>query len=716
MKRLVIMFGSVFMVIVVTAVSMANMNVVNLLVSDTTYGSDGSSEMFTNKEQEVDRQYLKGTTLEGEGSMDGVQESIQSGLGSGGGELNLLNLLQNAKDIDKKSYAYNLLDVYAKLSGGVYNDYKHHVASSALAGVHYNETKLATYINPSPKGYGKGDQTNGKSLDKAYEKDKVGGGGPVYVALGTDKSCPDGPLQILSCNPGTPIDKRDGKRKYDPYHFPDNLNFVDASYAKIIKANGNKEFSSKLAPTAYTSLEHNRGEAGVIRLMYGQAYNTQGGLSGSTVGQVPKKDLPKILKIFTMVQNKMKKANVPLEDMTGDATGYSLGMVTLGMLACGGFIEEPLKRNTANGIANIPNSVVKKLFPGQTSKTIAGHINSKYVKKPWDVAGMSKSEYAKIYKMTADKYTGMADPGGDRNYVLLFHKGVKVDNYSSGKNRTLMTAFDGVSAAHWYESTMNGEYILLQIALAAGIKSLTQDELVDPTNPQKLDKSNADNGQYSPSIDGTGNFKKLMKKIGVSKSLSKGTQLQFNAMYEVSGGTYSLTTRGTKSSDGKLITDCSVFTTIGFEQGKRKGSAYPNTRNIVSHMLGGVKTKKGMKATAKQVKTDGTLASKYKSGAYTKTDEKWNDILKPGDIVNASANHVYTVIRKNRTGKTVTVSPELSKTTAKGSTIPPGTTMTFESSIYQRDRGDKMGFGHHGYDTSGSPYEAFRPSYSAHYK
>lgn len=716
MKKIFIIPLALTFVILITAVSMANLNVINLLVSDTTYGSDGSGEMFTNKDIDPERQYLKGTTMDGNGN--DFQESIQSGLSGGKGTLNLLYILQNAKNIDKKSYAYSLLDSYGKLYDGVYNDYKHHIPPTAIAGLHYNETKLASFIAPYAKDFGKGNQAKGKTLDKSYKKDAVSAPGASVYAKDRygDQSCPDGPLQIIWCKNKTPIDKRDDKRDYDPYHFPDNLNYIDHAYQAAIKMNGGKEYADPIMSTAYSSLSHNRGTSGVVRQLHGVPFNG-GPLKSSLIEGLSDKDRTNMLEFFKTFSDWVDKSNAPTEDLVGTESTYGTGLVTLFTLANGGFIEEPLRKHTKNGISNVPTRTIKKLFPGQTSKTIVNHINNKYVKHPWDVAGISKSKYQKLYGLQSDLYRNSYDPGGGRNYILYYEKKLTSTNYKNGKNVNIMRVFDGVSGGYFYDTSITGDFILLKIAMAAGIKSLKDESVIDPSNPNNTNKSNENSGQYAPTIDGTGNFSELMRRIGLDGKLSKGTQEQFNAMYKYSGGIYSQGLRGTTDKNtGLMRTDCSVYVTLGMEMGKRSGTLYPTTSWIPEFLMSGKKNKKGYKVYAKQLTTSGKLMKNYKKGTNSQYDASWHKVAKPGDIINKRNSHVYAFIKRNTSSKTIVIPPDISKTTASGSTVKPGQTMTFESSGYQKERGNKMGFGHHGDDTGHGLYEMFRPSFSAHYK
>lgn len=742
-----------------TVISMSNLNVINLLINGSDYASGGSGEAFdvVGEENQGDAPLPQGQIS------DEALESLQSGLlGNGGeGRLNLLWLLQNAKDPDKESYAYQLLSAYAKLENGEYNNLPYHISPEAIAGSHYNETKLASFAVPSTSGYGKatsgilGKTINGKkiTLENAKKEDILGNApqtGSVWVdkASGGGDGYPDGPFQIIQGKQSdTNADKNRTDGKYDLYNFIDASNVVDSKYSPIAQ----KYAEAGSTPDAraiqmLSAITHNRGDSGVGWMLFGLPYDLHGGvgkyLKHSTIASFTPKELEIAANFPKNLLKWFDASNIPLEQVAGNGNGQGIG--TLLVLANGGFLDIPLQKTSEKNIKALSNDVITKIFPGQTNSTIVNHINSKYVKNPWDVLGVSKAEYSKVYGGSYSNYEVpySTSEGYYRNTLFYIDKNITSDNYKAG-NHVVVQAMEGIALGYMMDTGLTGTYTILQIAIEAGIKSLTDGTIVDPSNPASFYKSNGGgnegggNDTYNPAGAATGNFGKFLDGLGLTGKLSVTQQAQIKAMYEVSGGPYCQTgvesycqykyARGTIMKDGRVVMDCSAFATIGLFMD-------PSNRKFESTAT--IKEGTWLRSTKKTATVDGKSypvkvvqidsngkampeSSKF-NFTHTKKDYEWTSVLQTGDIVNGrsgSNGHVWTYLGKNNSNQTMVLTQDISRVSANFSKYQPGEHFTMQASGYAMNvGGNKMGLGpmsaKKGRDSSGKAYHAMRPIYN----
>lgn len=749
MKKLIIIGSIAVFVVTVSLLSLANMNVINLLVSDTSYGN-GASENFNHKGNEEEPYNPAKYDIE---SGDAL-ESLQSGLlgsGGGGGSLNLLWLLQNAKDPNKESYAYQLLQAYAKLENGEFNNYPKHVTAEAMAGSHYNETRLASFVVPVTSGFGKassgilGKTVNGKkiTLENAMRADVAGtnpGGATAVWKDANGDGYPDGPFQIEEGRyPDTNANKNRTDKKYDLYNFVDSANVVDSKFSAIaVKVAESGSAADARAIAALFGMYHNRGASGVGRMLYGLPYTNRSGvisysqyLKHSTLESMTSDELQAALAFPKEFMKWFDASNIPLEEIVGGSQ-KSRGLAALLILGNGGFYDKEVGSASAKNFESLSDNVIGKVFPGQTRKTIVKYVNKNHVKKPWTVLGMSKGEYDKIYASSAisSNYEEIYRSSSGMNTAFYIDKKVTSNNYKAG-NHVVVRAIEGIAAGYMIDVGVAGSYVIVELAMEAGIKSLTNGGVVDPSNPQAMYQS-LDSGTYNPAGAATGNFGKFLDGLGLTGKLSVTQQAQIQALYEYSGGPYSQARRGSTYKDGLLYLDCSSFASIGLYMGLGSNKQFVTTATVNNGVW--------LKSTAKTNPVNGkTYPAKVvqldKQGnpmkesttvdnSQRRKDTEWLNYLQTGDMVNgrgSNGGHIFTYLGKNNTGKTIVLTQDVSKVNPQFSKYNPGEHFTIQAAWYANlknaggtgsDNSGKMGLMPLWGDTSGSPYHAMRPVYN----
>ena len=743
MKKILILSSIGLFFLVAILVSMSNMNVLNLLIFGSEYSGGSAFEQFDVEEDK------EGNDLnEEEETSDATLEALQSGLTaiSGGGALNLLWLLQNAGEVNKESYAYQLLQIYSNNYAGKYNNHPYHITPEAIAGSHYNETKLASLAVPSVSGYGKanggilGKTINGKkiTLENAMRSDIVGNvshsGEGVYTDVHGDG--PDGPFQIeVFAQSNSYANKARGDNKYDGYNFVDALNFVDGKYSSI--ASSLAQAGVTADPRAVNILYgayHNRGIGGMVYVLFGLPYTNQSSLynegnylHNTTIEGMSAERMKDMLAFPEDLLEWFDKSNIPIEKIVGN-NGDNRATALLLILKNGGFINKPIGNQTRLDIQRLDKDVIQKLFPGHDNNSIINHINANYVKKPWDVLGMSKSQYDKIYgtSVISSNYEEIYRNSVGQNTVFYIDKNVTSDNYKAGEN-VVVRALEGIVAGYMLDVGLNGAFVTLSIALEAGIKSLTDGTVVDPSDPSAFYVT-IQEGAYNPAAEATGDYGKFLDAVGLNGKLTETQQAQIKALYDVSGGPYSQGSRFSDAGNGALVLDCSSMCAIGMYLGDvataKKESA--NTRAIRAG-LWQRNTKQtaevnGKKYTAKTVQLDKNgkpmeeSNSVQTSAKYSRTDSAWLPYLQTGDIVNgvgANGGHVFTYLTQNKTGKNMVIEQHISKVGARFSKYKPNEHLTMQAAYYAHsyDAG-KMGLMPLMPDTSYAQYQAFRPVYN----
>lgn len=758
MKRIIIFVSTISFLLLLTLVSMANMNVLNLLIfgSDYAGGSNSKMEAFDADDSQEDNSSEDGASKNtvSDSALETLQSGLLAGAGGGTGSLNLLWLLQNAKDPNKESYAYQLLEAYSNLGQGKYNNFNYHATVESLAASHFNETHLASFVVPTTSGYGKatsgilGKNINGKkiTLENAMKSDIVGnvsntGDGVWYNANGDGG--PDGPFQIEAWGqPNTYANKLRSDKKYDGYNFIDALNVVDGKYNEVASAvNGTGATVDPRVINMLYGVYHNRGLGGLVYLLYGLPYTNNSGLYNegaylhdttiSTMSPERVADTVKFLEDFIKWYD---KSNIPIEDVVG-SNGKGRGTALLLMLANGGFISKPLGNQAGKDVRSLSNNVISKLFPGQTNKTITAYVNNNYVKKPWDVLGMSKSKYDKIYgtSVIRENYEEIYRNDKGQNTVFYIDKSVTSDNYKAGEN-VVVRAMEGIAAGYILNTGLNGAYVTLSIAIEAGIKSLTDGTVVDPSNPQ-IFYGTLGTDTYNPAEAATGNFGEFLEGLGLAGKLTEPQQAQVQAMYEYSGGPYSQPKRWSQTEDGHYYLDCSSFASIGLHMGMNAQAKSPNptTAEIKNGLWQKSKNKtaevngKTYPAKTVQLNKNGKPMSESNlvntTASYSRKDSDWLNYLQTGDIVNGNygSGHVFTYLGKNNTGKDMVLEQHISKVNAQFSKYKPGAHFTMQAAWYsnQKNAGGtgkeysgKMGLMPLWGDTTGNLYQAFRPVYN----
>ena len=761
MKKIIIFISTISFLLLLTLVSMSNMNVLNLLIfgSDYAGGSNSKMEAFDTDDSQEDSSGQDGESKNtvSDSALETLQSGLLAGAGGGTGSLNLLWLLQNAKDPNKESYAYQLLEAYSNLRQGVYNNYTTHITVEGLAGSHYTEASLGSFVVPDVSGYGKpqngilGKTINGKkiTLTNATKSDIIGNVARTSSAVWKDSNkdgCPDGPFQTIQCGAGNSdhADKTRTNKTYDLYSFVDAMNIKDSKYNTVASAYEKAGLSpGEKGLTVLNALVHNRGNPGAWWLMFGLPYDAsvnkdlQKILHNTTTTSLTKEDLEISYAFHKQIFEWFDKSNIPLEDMSSKKAVKGISLLLV--LANGGFLDTELLQSHVSALSVVPQSTLDKLFPGQTNKTIVSYINKNYVKKPWDVLGMTKEKYQSIYgggytNSYEERYVLRMNTGLWYNTVFYIDKSVKSSNYKAGEN-VVVRALDGIALAYIFDTGIKGAFVTLSIAIEAGIKSLTDGTVVDPSNPQ-IFYGTLGTDTYNPAEAATGNFGKFLEGLGLAGKLTEPQQAQIKAMYDVSGGLYSQPKRWSQTEDGNYYLDCSSFASIGLHMGMTAQAKSPNptTYNIKFNGMWQKSTLRtaevnGKTYPAKTVQLDksgkpmaeSTVSNN--SGSYARKDVDWLPYLQTGDIVNGnngSSGHVFTYLGKNNTDKDMVLEQHISKVHAQASKYKPGEHFTIQASwsanSYDGGNGKnysgKMGLMRLWYDTSGLGYQAFRPVYN----
>ena len=785
MKTAIIAASSFLFATTASGVVLANMNTVNLLIAGVTYDYGSGSEIAANMEnfdvtEEAKKAGLKDdeygfdNMLSADGQWMQIIEEVTIGgssTGSSGGGINLLWLLQNGKDADKSSYAYQLLEVYAKNEQGVYNNNKYHVSPEAILGSHYNETRLGSFPVPNPTGFAGGKIASGVHLEDTTKAHAAGGGGSVYKDVNSDG--PDGPFQIeiFSSGKSEHASKKRGDGKYDAYAFVDSLNFVDSKYnviaEKMVAATGTKPDMRVVA--ALFALDHNRGESGAGWMTFGLPYSNTGGIKGSnylknsTVASMTGEQLKAHYYYPTKMLNWFDKYNIPVEKVIGKTRG----LAPLLVVANGGFLDMPLKQQTLNAINGLPEDVIHKVYPGKSTSEVIAILNAS-VKKPWDYMGMSKSAFDKIYGTGAisDNYEALYQlKSGGYNNLFWTDKSIQSDNYKAGTN-TLIGSLEGIAAAYMLDTAAMGTYVMLKVAQTAGIESLLDGTVIDPTNPSNLYQGTQGTGgstelitkkvvkwvrvntataqpmtvtaevakpvSYNPAAAGVdGNFAQFLGELNLYGKLTKSQLGAIETVYDIAGGPYGQTNprRGSTTKDGRRVTDCSLWASYSFfmDNSKDVGWTTAGIKNSAIPLVSTKQTKpyRGTVWNAKAVqitKTGKSMApSKKFDYGQAMEDWQWVDVMKTGDMANGNSGsgHIWIYLTKNTTNKNFVIPLEVSKSAPDHSTYKPGQHISYESSGFLLKRGNKMGLQPKGkpysFDSTTKAYVAFRPTYHPQY-
>jgi hypothetical protein len=723
MKKGVLLLSLFGLLIIVLIIFSSHTNMINLLVDGTTSTGGGTGGSI-------------GKSKSGDAPINEEGKSFISGLGPTiNGGINLLYLLQNASSVDSNSYAYQLLQAYSNLSSGKFNDFEFHISPDALVGSHNNETSLASFVvksyslgqsnkSPSPLGT----QVNGKilTLENATKKDLkslgmlCSDGSSVCYDANSD-GIPDGPFQILDGNQsGDLADKTRGDKVFDPYSFVDAMNFEDRAYSKIAaKFAQTGETPDPRVLTMLTGLAHNRGDAGVIESLFGFPYYKQDPgsyLKEVDISNLSAEQLQAAAKYSKNLLSWFDQANIPFEVVEDNNSGQAVALLL--NLAHGGFLDIALQRNSESTISKLDDTTIKKIFPEQTKSTIISYINNKYVKNPWDVLGISKSEYSKIYGLTGNNYEEYYSTAYDykRNTSFFIDSNTTSDIYKAKDTAVVVRAVEGISLGYMLNTGVTGTYTLLNLAIDAGIKSLTDGTIIDPSNPANLYMS-AGQGTYNPA-SAEPNFDAFLAEIGMVGELTPTQYNQLSIMYKWTGTTYNQEKRGILDERGLPYLDCSSFVNLGLFLMEQLSAtrSYASTATIMDGvwMKDNLVTYRGQKYNARVYQLD--KKGKPLMDGRSKPDTSltydnatdWGPYLQPGDILVYNG-HTVTFVGQNTTGRTIKIDPALGKISGiskeHNSTYMPGDYMMFAASSTANASSIRHLWGE-------NPYVAFRPAYN----
>lgn len=776
-----------FMMIV--AVSLANMNTLNLIITGTKFGTLTGGEASNMENFDVTEEAKKqGDSDEdkygrnGMSTADGYWKQIVTGggamsFGGGAGSIDLFWLLQNAKDPDKSSYAYQILDVLANMTKSKYYDADVHGHPASILASHYNETKMKSFVEPNAGPQAQGGSgsvlSSSVTLENSYKGNVPNSGsGNVYKDNGGD-GLPDGPHQLEQGRKDNKYaSKLRGDGVFDVFSFADSLTYTEQIEADIIRTFKSKGFNlSRQESGMLFALNHNRGPAGIIWILHGLPYAIDGGvnakkyLKAQAYESLTKEQMESMMAFPKKLISWANTSNIPLEIMAKDSKAAFIFLT----LKNGGFLNAALQPQTVRHIMNLGDSDIALYFPGQNKSTIVDYINKTYVKKPWEAVGMDRATFDKYYGSSRiqTKYEEVYRSAQHSvNTTFYFDKDNKSDLYQAG-TQSVLTAMEGVAGGYLIDVGILGDYYMLRVAETAGIKALQDGTVVDPTNPAAFYKSNgvatasaptisyvwvpyntSQTGQpqqttqaqvtqasiaYDPSdLSLDANFAQFLKELNLYGKLTKAQLGQISTLYKYSGGGYSQGSRGQLMKDKvHYWTDCSLLTWWGLYMDRNmKGTTTANFKSnefIVGR--GPTHPYKGTQYQAKLVQLDakgnsrGVGTTFSSAGTYSMRDVEWVDYLRTGDIANgrSGSGHVWTYLGKNTTDKKMVVPVEISRVSAAFSEYDPGEHFTMESSWRAKTHGDdKMGLHpkgtHVAYDTSGRPYQAFRPVYNPYSK
>ena len=438
-------------------------------------------------------------------SEDEITDYTFKNPGEEGYGLNIMYLLQSLNPNSQQALKYKeLIELYYKASSGELDTAQYHLTPESYAAMHRNETGDATFLDDC---YGKEigpysseDMTLSRFTGNMLRKIGITGTGGVFKDANGD-GLPDGSFQIergegVDSNKKSTMNGKDhiADRAFDVIYFPDQLSWINHNFSDSIKQYDLEAISlEELSMLA--SVIHNRGS--ISRQAFGIPYNTKG---LEPVNQYINVDYNAIYKescvLFQDLLNQFRKERIIIRGT--DNTSQNALAVFLALKA-GWYIDSDvgnLKKvvNSETGIFYF-----QQIFPEAGDVLPSVFLEKFYVKKPWEVAGISKIEYGRIYGMRKDKYSDYYP------YTFLF----KVEEYTSlsylnklpdGTDPKVIHAWDYLPLGHCVASSILGDYILLDMFVKAGLPDTVDTVKFDPTNPtifyETLKKKNPDS--YSP--------------------------------------------------------------------------------------------------------------------------------------------------------------------------------------------------------------------------
>lgn len=477
------------------------------------------------------------------------------------------NNLTNEQQLKKE-----LVEMYVRSAQGELDSAGYHVIPSALASMHANESHNATLLDGHYKDASDmtlagftGDMRKARGLSGSVYKDANGDG------------YPDGPFQIERGAPNGNegrISKLNGKdssvgRGFDVVYFPDQLSWVNYDFSEIMGMYSEAGRDETAVQMMLASAKHNRGS--VDAQAFGIPYATKS-KAGEYVNASSDETYREASVLFRDISNMYNRLRPPLGRMDNP------DQTTLGVclaLKSGWYIAGDM--NDMRSALRQGSAYITAVFPESSNDPVAW-IADNYVKLPWEVAGMSREEYSRIYGMNTTNYED------HYNHNFLF----KVESRTSsaylqkragGGDPPVVHAWDFIPLGHMTASVLMGETILLQLMVEAGMPTDIDGVSIDPTNPTTAYKAfrKSNPSSYDPSAtnpDMGEKFKQLLAMVGINPTPAQ--QMVLYSVYQNLGGKYSQPDRGKfmlgTKTPGRRWFDCSSLTAVALGLGQVSGN------------------------------------------------------------------------------------------------------------------------------------------------
>lgn len=466
--------------------------------------------------------------------------------GEEGYGLSIMHLLENLNADSSQALKYKeLLELYYKASNGELDTAMYHLLPESYAAMHRNETGDATFLDDYYRKeisvYSSKDMTLSLFTGNMLRKIGITGIGGVFKDANND-GLPDGPFQIER---GKNVDKNrkstmNGKdhiidRDFDVVYFPDQLSWINHNFSDSVKNYNIEDISSKEL-SMLSSIIHNRGS--IARQAFGIPFNTKG---LEPIKQYIDADYDTIYKesrvLFQDLLNQYNQEMITIRG-TDNTSQNALGVFLA--LKAGWYIDSDIGNLQKVVDSETGIFYFQQLFPEAKDIKPSVFLKEFYVKRPWEMVGLSKIEYSRIYGMKKDRYSDYYP------YTFLF----KVEEYTSscylnklpdGTDPKVIHAWDYLPLGHCVASSILGEYILLDMFAKAGLPDIVDVAKFDSTNPkifyETLKKENSDS--YSPmkmNDDIKGNFYYLLSLLNIDTTKNRLLSLYYT--YENLGTKY----------------------------------------------------------------------------------------------------------------------------------------------------------------------------------
>lgn len=464
------------------------------------------------------------------GSIGGVtftngntMDAIFSAGGKSGYGLDMMKLIALANPTTNAAkLAQEKLILYVMAENGELDNAAFRMPASVFAAKHQNETSGATFLD---NDYLKTENHTLTIFDSSLKGSISNTGGSVFIDNGGD-GLPDGPFQFEQGNRDISTKSTlngantDSSRAWDVYFFPDNLAAIN--YSTSVEA---EDYNLSLSDDPrlvgmYSSAKHNRGS--YFKQAWGIPYDNTGKKvnfstyvnTGSTSAETKVQvnaSFNSLIDTFDRVKPSFTKG--------GDTDMRALAIYLA--LCDGWYIDAEGFSKTSKVQACITSypTWFDTLVPESYSGTTTQYISETYVRNAWDVVGLSKSEYDKIYGTSTYTYYSAY------SYTSLF----KVEDYTSslyinkmpnGSDPYVIHVWDEVCLGHIAGSAFTGEMVLLELLIKAGLTHIDGIE-IDPNNPSAYYSNITGEipGTFNPiggDVDLSANFTEVLSKLGIS--------------------------------------------------------------------------------------------------------------------------------------------------------------------------------------------------------